>query len=193
MAVFKSCIKMHGRPKEVYTDRASNFCDNIPKGAERKKAITQWERAMNELDIKHIIAHSPQGKGRVERCFRTLQDRLVKRLSFEGIKTLAGTNAFLKATFIPQHNEQFAKAPKYPVAVHRPEDGYNLGAVFSLQMPHHMNNDHTFKHDRWRYLVEVDRPGESLAQKTVIVEFRLNGRLMARYCGNYYMVHMIME
>jgi transposase InsO family protein len=49
MAVFKSYIEVHGRPKEVYTDRASHFCDNIPKGAERKKAITQWERATGRI------------------------------------------------------------------------------------------------------------------------------------------------
>ncbi|MDR1656791.1 MAG: hypothetical protein LBT47_04440, partial [Deltaproteobacteria bacterium] len=64
--------------------------------------------------------------------------------------------------------------------------------IFSLQIRHYVNNDHTFRHDRGRYLVEVERPGESLAQKTVIVEFRLDGRIMARYCGNYW-VHMIME
>jgi hypothetical protein len=118
---------------------------------------------MKELDIKHIIAHSPQGKVRIKRCFRTLQDRLVKRLSFEGIKTLAGANEFLKVTFILRHNEQFAKAPKYPVDVHRPANGYNLGAIFSFQIHHYVNNDHTFSHDRGRYLVEVERPGESLA------------------------------
>jgi hypothetical protein len=92
---------------------------NLKDAKENQDTATQFERACNELGIDVIHAHSPQAKGRVERLFRTLQDRLVKELRLAGIRTLEEANRFLKEAFIPRFNERFGRSPVDPSDLHR--------------------------------------------------------------------------
>jgi transposase InsO family protein/transposase len=195
MAVMKEYIEKYGIPVAVYTDRGSHFHDNLSDKRKGGKAQsdTQWERAMHDLGITHILANSPQAKGRVERVFRTLQDRLVKILAFKGITTIGEANKFLDDTFVDQYNARFAKQPKYPTDVHRPATGFNLDSIFSRQIQRHVNNDHTFRLEGAKYQIDLGPKDSSLAQKKIIVELRLDGRLCVRYGSKFYQHHKITD
>lgn len=104
-----------GRPVAVYSDRHSIFRKHDPEDPEP----TQFERAARALDIAPILALSPQAKGRVERAFQTLQDRLVKALRLAGVATLEAANAFLPG-FIAHYNARFARVPRVADDAHRP-------------------------------------------------------------------------
>ena len=111
MAAIKGYIKRHGRPLAIYADKASHFLTTRKASVEEQlkgtPALTQIQRALKELDIEYISAHSPQAKGRVERCFGTAQDRLVKEFRLNGINTTAQANQFLKKQFLPMWNLRF--------------------------------------------------------------------------------------
>ncbi len=91
----------------------------VNKTMERRQGMTQFGRALYELNIEIICANSSQAKGRVERANGTLQDRLVKEMRLRGISTMAAGNAFLP-TFMADYNARFAKAPRNPKNMHRP-------------------------------------------------------------------------
>lgn len=104
-----------GRPVAFYSDRHSIFTKHDPEDP----TPTQLERAVRALDIEPILAMTPQAKGRVERAFQTLQDRLVKALRLEGVASLEAANAFLPA-FMARYNTRFARPALEPEDAHRP-------------------------------------------------------------------------
>ena len=108
-------VRCYGRPVAFYSDRHSIFTKHDPEDL----TPTQFERALRALDIAPILALTPQAKGRVERAFQTLQDRLVKALRLARIDTLAAANAFLPG-FMYQYNTRFARSPADPVHAYRP-------------------------------------------------------------------------
>lgn len=116
----RSYVSAFGRPVALYSDRHSIFRKHDPEDP----APTQFERAVRALDIEPLLALSPQAKGRVERAFQTLQDRLVKALRLARIDTLEAANALLPR-FIAHYNTRFGKAPRCPEHAHRP---LNVGA-----------------------------------------------------------------
>lgn len=111
----RSYVSQYGRPVAFYSDRHSIFTKHDPEDP----APTQFERAVRELDIEPILALSPQAKGRVERSFQTMQDRLVKALRLGGADTLEAANALLPR-FIEHYNSRFGKPPKSEQDAHRP-------------------------------------------------------------------------
>jgi len=108
----------HGLPTSIYLDKFSTYKINHPSAVDNKGLITQFQRAMNQVGVKTITAHSPEAKGRVERMNGTLQDRLVKELRLANISTIEEANKFLK-TYIPQFNKQFAVVPKKQENLHK--------------------------------------------------------------------------
>jgi len=107
-------IAAHGLPCALYTDRASpDFV--TPKAGEKvaKDQLTQVGRALAQLGIEHIPAYSPEARGRSERAFGTLQDRLPKELALAGITTVEAANRFLREVYLPEHNTRFAVAPEH--------------------------------------------------------------------------------
>jgi len=127
-------INSYGIPRSIYTDRHSVY------KAEGK--LTDFGRAMKELNIETIYAHSPQAKGRVERVNRTLQDRLVKALRREGISNIAQANRFVQKSFISEYNTRFAVNLNVPDA-HRKAVGYNLDNIFCYKTYRQVRNDYT--------------------------------------------------
>jgi hypothetical protein len=111
-------LSQHGRPVALYTDRHSIF-EPQDKGKALAEGVTQFGRALGELDIELIRAHSPQAKGRVERRFGTAQDRWVKELHLAGVRTLTHANVVLEQ-LLPEHNRRFAKPAAQAVDAHRP-------------------------------------------------------------------------
>jgi hypothetical protein len=108
----RSYLETHGKPVALYSDKHGVFRVNN-KDAVGGAGITQFGRALSELNIDIICANSPQAKGRVERAFGTLQDRLVKELRLAGISTIAAANAW-RPGFIAEHNARFGRAPRTP-------------------------------------------------------------------------------
>jgi transposase len=127
--LFGRYARRFGLPASLYVDHDSIYVVNDPQAKEKarqagkKPPMTQFGRAMGELGVGIICAHSPQAKGRVERMNRTLQDRLLKELSValngQGIHDLAAANIFLEKQFLPRFNERFGKTPASGVNVHR--------------------------------------------------------------------------
>lgn len=127
-------VNNYGIPRSIYTDRHSVY------KAEAK--LTDFGRAMKELKIETIYAHSPQAKGRVERVNRTLQDRLVKALRREGISNIAEANKYVQKSFIREYNSRFSINPEVP-DVHRKALGYDLSNIFCYKTSRQVRNDYT--------------------------------------------------
>ena len=111
-------VGAHGRPLALYSDRHSIFTKHDPEDP----APTQFERAVGDLNIESILAYSPQAKGRVERAFQTLQDRLVKALRLSRISTIEAANAWLPA-YLVKHNARFVRLAAQDADAHRAFDG----------------------------------------------------------------------
>lgn len=127
-------VNKHGIPRSIYTDKYSVY------KAEGK--LTDFGRAMKELNIETIFANSPQAKGRVERVNRTLQDRLVKTLRREGISNIAEANEFVQKIFISDYNSRFAVNLEVADA-HRITTGYDLKNIFCYKTSRQVRNDYT--------------------------------------------------
>jgi hypothetical protein len=127
-------VNKYGIPRSIYTDKFSVY------KAEGK--LTDFGRAMKELNIETIFANSPQAKGRVERANRTLQDRLVKALRREGISNIAEANEFVQKIFINDYNTRFGANLEVPDA-HRITTGYDLKNIFCYKTSRQVRNDYT--------------------------------------------------
>lgn len=189
MTHLRDYIATHGRPMAFYGDKASHFRVNRPSTVEEDlegiEPQTQIERALAELDITWISAHSPQAKGRVERSFGTAQDRLVKEMRLRGISDIQTANDFLEEYYTPLVNERFATNPACDVDAHRSRDGFDLDAVFSRQEPRTIMADYTiqFANQRYQILKQSALPG--MVKTTLTVETRLDGTLRLRWRGHY--------
>ena len=124
----------YGIPAALYVDHGTVFY--------AEKQLTDVGRAMKQLGVEMIYAHSPQAKGRVERGNRTHQDRLVKALRREGISTIAQANKYLDEEYCDKHNQQFAVNQDL-IDIHRGVEGYDLDAIFCFQTERQVRNDYT--------------------------------------------------
>jgi len=110
-------IERHGLFMELYTDRGSHYFHTPEAGGKVSKTqLTQVGRALKQLGIGHIPAYSPEARGRCERTFRTLQDRLPKELALAGMTTVEAANRFLRAVYLPEHNARFAVPAEAPAS-----------------------------------------------------------------------------
>ncbi len=195
MRLLWSYLERHGRPLSFYTDKASLF-QTAPKIARDRKELprdereplppTQIGRALAELDIVWIAAHSPQAKGRIERSFQTAQDRLVKGLRVAGASTLEQANAYLEAKFIPWWNQKLSVVPARADDAHRPLAAtHSLPASLSYVETRQVANNYTLQFDNqtWQIARADIRAGLRGAQ--VRVEVRLDGSLMVRFRRHY--------
>ena len=140
--------------------------------------MTQFARALEELGVRLIFARSAPAKGRIERLFKTLQDRLTKEMRLEKIKSIAEANDFL-AEYLPVFNKQFGVMPAQGSDVHRSVPvKQDLDAILSVKTPHALRNDFTVLHNGTLYQIE-----DTLRADKVVVEERLNGALFITYKG----------
>lgn len=155
--VIRSWVESHGRPLAFYVDRHTHFSVKDEEGCQRSET-TQIGRAIGELEIEMISARTPQAKGRVERLFGTLQDRLVKELRERGIRTIEGANRFLVTTFWPAYNAKFARQARDPHSAHRPltgEQRRKLAYIFSWREDRTLRPDETIQYDQRHFLLET--------------------------------------
>jgi hypothetical protein len=191
MAVLWEYLEKNGRMVDVYTDRHAMFAVTPSKGesqAERIVAdrLTQIGRGLRELGIGWIAAHSPPAKGRVERSFRTDQDRLVKQLRLAQVATLEGANAFLEKEYWPEWNARFARPLQDFPNQHRPlTPQLDLAAILSHVEPRVIGNDYTFSFAGQRYQIAREQAQAGMRHQRLRVELRLSGELRACYQGRY--------
>lgn len=162
IAVFtfwKAYMEDFGKPEHIYLDKFSTYKINHKAAVDNHELLTQFERATKQLSIDLIPAHSPQAKGRIERLFGTLQDRLVKELRLANIATEQAANIFLQEVFIAKYNRKFSVIPAKTGDAHKPlekEEEKNLNHVFSLQEARRVNNDFTIQFkNKWYQLQEI--------------------------------------
>lgn len=199
MQFSRTYTKKFGRPRSIYVDKDSIYVTNRQPNLEeelqgRKYALTQFTRAMEvDLDVKIINAGSPQAKGRVERLFETLQDRLVKELRLAGISAIPAANRFLDEVYFAKHNLKFGVPPKNKTDVHRAvgKTKAELDAIFSFQEERVVGNDYTIHWKTRLFQVEKHQPYFLLPRTRVMVEERLNGKIKLRYKGKYLKMHEI--
>ena len=193
MRLLRRYVELNGRPLSFYTDKASLFA-NSPK-TKRGETVekdglrmppTQIGRALKELDIEWIAAHSPQAKGRIERGFGTAQDRLVKGLRVAGAKTLEQANAYLQTEFLPWWNQTLTVLPASCDDAHRPlGKEHNLTASLSQVESRQVGNDYTIRFDGKLYQIARADVRAGLRGGTVRVERRLDGTLAVRFQERY--------
>jgi transposase len=193
MSVLRFYLERHGRPVAFYTDKASLFQTAVKSSRYAEAARdrpelppTQIGRALRELSIVWIAAHSPQAKGRVERSFQTAQDRLVKGLRIAGVTTLENANRYLDEEFMPWWNQHLVVTPANPSDAHRPLDkSFELNAILSVVETRQVTSDYTLRFQGKIYRIgRADvRPG--LRGGNVRIEVRPGGSVHARFQQRY--------
>lgn len=189
MDSFRRYIERNGIPHSVYLDRHSTYKTtrepNREEALKGDRAKTQFARALTELGVKVIYAHSPQAKGRIERGFGTLQDRLIKEMRLADIRTIEQANTFL-ATYLPRFNQRFSRVPLAQQDLHRPvPKSLPLDEIFCIKDYRSIARDYTV---RWKHrLFRIDKPSITMRKQWVCVmehfdskmTFKLNGKYLA--------------
>jgi transposase len=137
----KEVFSEHGLPMSLYTDRGAHYFFTSKAGEIDRSHLTQVGRALKQLGVEHIGAFSPQARGRSERAFQTLQDRLVKELKLAGIATVAAANAFIREIYLPAHNARFAVEPAGEGSAFTAIPGVDLDEILCVQEERQVGND----------------------------------------------------
>jgi transposase len=182
-------LTTYGRPVALYHDRHSIF---IPPSAQKatldddlagRSPTTQVQRALATLGIRSVAAHSPQAKGRIERCFGTLQDRLVSELRLAGISSMDEANAFLPR-FLPRYNQSFVVCAREPGTSFQPLDpACDLAGILCFRYERTVAADNTVKLGEHRLQLAPGPGRMSYAKTRVEIQERLDGSLVVLYQG----------
>lgn len=188
MEVIKETIKAKGLFYALYVDKASHFKTTIYGGLHVNVAPeqeeTHIERALKELNIRLILAHSPQAKGRIERLFGLFQDRFIKELRLRGIKDYEAANKYLQEGFIPYYNKRFAHKEGIESAYTGLSLGTNLELTFSKRFERIVNFDNTIKFHGGIIQIPPSKHRLSFAKCVVEICLVSNGRIYILYKGN---------
>jgi len=173
-------FKKNGLPVSIYLDKYSTYKVNHPNAVDNKDLITQFERAMRQVGVRPIVANSPQAKGRIEKIFQTLQDRLVKEMRLAGIATVEDANAFLQQ-YITKFNAQFAVVPARKTNLHKKtnkqQSKEKLQQIFSIQSQRKVNNDYTVMFNTQYFQLDKTQPTTVYKKDAVIIEEHLGGEI----------------
>jgi transposase len=195
-AFWGTYLDTHGKPHSIYLDRHSTYKVNAKTMLDDPEARSQFERAMSELGVGVIHAYSPEAKGRIERLFGTLQDRLVKDLRLRGISTREEANRFVEEEFIPAFNAKFAVVPKAEGDAHRPlteADRTSLDRVFSIRASRTVMNDFTLRYKGRYFQLEKTAIRLVCRKDKVEVEEREDGSIRVYVRGAYLPVSELPE
>lgn len=185
---WKKYLLTHGKPLKIYLDKFSTYKNNHKSVMDDPNVLTQFQRAMRQLDIELITAHSAQAKGRVERLFPTLQHRLVREMRLAGITTVEQANLFIKEVFIPKFNAKFSVVPQKNKNLHRrltKIEKEKIDQILSRQETRIVNNDFTLSYKKtWFQLLEK-QPVLVRKKEKVLVEQRTDGSICIFLRGKY--------
>jgi transposase len=192
MDSFRRYIRKQGLPLQLYLDKHTTYKSTAKPTIEEEiqgiAPMSQFERAMKELAVDVIHAHSPQAKGRIERLFGTLQDRLVKEMRLRGVSTIEEANRFLQE-FLPVYNRKFSVNAVSKEDLHRPVPlGIGLDKILCIKTNRTVRNDHTIAHEGKLYQIE-----ESILDKKVTVQERIDGKMLIVCQGKVLLYRQITE
>jgi len=188
--------ELFGKPNAIYVDKFSTYSMNHKLAKENSDTLTQFERAAKELNIGIIHAHSPQAKGRVEKLFKTLQDRLIKELRLQNISTIKEANEFLEKTFLPKFNAKFMVIPRSRANLHKKlneQEKKKLDSIFSRQYQKVVMNDFTVSHKKNCYQLEKIQPVTICKRDIVTIEERMDQTIQIRLRGKYLNYRLLPE
>jgi transposase len=185
MDSFERYIRAKGIPKSIYIDRHSTYKTNreatVEESLKGEQAKTQFSRAMKELGVEVIHARSPQAKGRIERLFETLQDRLVKEMRLAGINDIEGANQFLEG-YWARHNAQFAREPLGRDNLHRDIPKHiKLDEVFCIKDQRQIGNGYTVVLQN--RLLLISKPSITMRKQRITVLEDFTGKIRLKYQG----------
>lgn len=192
--LLRSYLEQYGRPLAFYTDKAGMFQVAVKsKRQEQREGLdrqpmppTQIARALGEMGIVWIPAHSPQAKGRVERQFQTAQDRLVKGMRVAGVGTLEEANGYLEKEYLPWWNQTLVVKPANDEDAHRPlGKEHDLAAILSHVEQRQVTNDYTIRWDGKFYQIDRRDVQVGMRKAMVRVEQRLDGPIAVRFQNQY--------
>jgi len=183
MDSFQCYIRQHGIPLAVYADKHTTYRSPAEPTIEEQLAgaapQSQFGRALAELGVELITAHSPQAKGRVERLFKTFQDRVIKELRLAEVSTLDAANAFLKS-YLPIYNRRFAVPPAQAADLHRPRPARGeLDRILCIKTKRVLRRDWTVAHNGHLYQVQTN-----VRATQVVMEERVDGTLRITHQGH---------
>lgn len=176
---FKTLIEyllINGKPKSFYTDRLNVFKINNDKTGYRKEGLTQVGRALKELGIELICANSPQAKGRIERLFSTLQDRLIKELRLKNISSIEDGNKYLPE-FIKKYNEQFSVAARAKENLHEKVEEDKIIRAFRYKEERKLSKNLELSYNNRILQIKTNKPAYFMIKAKVIVIEDLNGNI----------------
>jgi len=189
MRVLRSYLERRGRPLEFYTDKASLFVTTAKKNhppRTEEMPPTQIGRALRELQIGWIAAHSPQAQGRIERGFHTLQDRLVKGMRVARVKTLEQANAYLERELLPEWESKFTVPAACADDAHRPlGPSHDLDAILCRVEQRVVANDYTLRFDNRIYQIARADIEAGMRGQPVRIEQRAHGEVRVRFGDRY--------
>ena len=199
MKLLRSYLEKFGRPLAFYTDKASIF-QTAEKRRRDEPGVdkdpvemppTQIGRALQELGIAWIAAHSPQAKGRVERNFATAQDRLVKGMRVSGVKTIEEANRYLDEDYLVWWEREMTVEPTHSDDAHRRLDkSHNLAASLSHVETRQVRNDYTLPFDGKLYQIDSRSIVSGMRRSSVRVEKRLDGSIAVRFAERYVTIRL---
>lgn len=185
-AVFKFWLEYNeknGLPISIYLDKFSTYKINHAAAVDNRELLTQFERAMKQVSVNVIHAHSPEAKGRVERMNGTLQDRLIKEMRLANICTIEEGNKFL-GKYIPVFNKKFAVVPAKSGNLHKVASR-QISQIFSVQSTRRVNNDYTVIFKNQFLQLAEEQPVTVYKRDIVTIEEHLNGELKICFKGKY--------
>jgi transposase len=190
MDSFTRYVTRYGIPLAVYADKHTTYQSPAPPTVDDQlagvKPTSQFGRALGELGVELIPAHSPQAKGRVERLFKTVQDRLIKELRLAGVSTLEEANRFLEG-YLPIYNRRFAVPPAQAADLHRPRPAHReLDRILCLKTTRCLRKDFTIAHQRGLYQIHA-----TIRAPHVLVEERVDGTMRITHQGRTLDFHAI--
>jgi transposase len=196
-AGLRAVIDQHGLFCALYTERGSHYFETPTAGGKvDKDNLTQVGRALAQLGIEHIPAYSPEARGRSERMFGTLQDRLPKELRLAAITTLEAANRFIAETYLPAHNARFAVEPEHPGSAFVPDAAGAWRDILCVQEDRIVGNDNTVRYHR----LVLQLPASKLRPHFVKARVRVHHypddtlavfhgpRCLARYAGDGHLI-----
>lgn len=181
-SLVRQYLGVHGRPAGLYTDKHGIFRINITNAGSGDN-LTQFGRAMQELEIPILCANTPQAKGRVERAILTLQDRLVKEMRLRGIDDMQQGNTYLPE-FMADFNARFATQPRSSLDAHRPLlANHNLDQILTWQESRTISKNLTVQFMNVVYQIQTDRPAYALHNTQVVACQDMHGKVTILYKG----------
>jgi transposase len=181
-AAAEAYFRRYGKPIAFYSDKHGIFRVNQPSRGQGD-ALTQFGRAMQELDIQIICANTPQAKGRVERANQTLQDRLVKEMRLRSISSIEQGNAYLPE-FLADFNQRFAVEPRSSLNAHRALSARDdLATILTWQEPRTISKNLTVQFEKVVYQIQTERPSYALRNARVTVCVNTQQQVSILYKG----------